>query len=65
MAPKAIDLHCDSVLSLMDKKDLRQSMHVDVPRLKAGNVGLQVFAAYVPASTDGGRQCFFIYIYAK
>ena len=38
----------------MDGKDLRKSVsgvHVDLPRLRAGNVGLQVFAAYVPAST--------------
>ena len=51
MASKVIDLHCDSVFSLMDKKDLRgyvPEVQVDVPRLKAGNVGLQVFAAYVP-----------------
>jgi len=58
MIPKVIDLHCDSVFSLMDGKDIRQSVpdvHVDVPRLRAGNVGLQVFAAYVPASTDGDK----------
>jgi membrane dipeptidase len=39
----------------MGKKDLLNSVpnaHVDLPRLRAGNVGLQVFAAYVPPSTD-------------
>jgi len=49
---KAIDLHCDSVSSLMAGKDLRQNVpdvHVDVERLQKGGVGLQVFAAYVPA----------------
>ena len=52
---KAIDLHCDSVALLMDGKDLRKSVpdvHVDIERLVKGNVGLQVFAAYVPAETD-------------
>jgi membrane dipeptidase len=39
----------------MGGKDLRQSVqgvHVDLPRLKAGRVGLQVFAAFVPVDTD-------------
>ena len=54
MPHKVIDLHCDSVDSLMAGKDLRKAaagVHVDVPRLAAGGVGLQVFAAYVPADT--------------
>ena len=54
MKHNAIDLHCDSVFSLMDGKDLRQnveSVHLDIPRLRQGNVGLQVFAAYVPPDT--------------
>ena len=54
MAHKVIDLHCDSVISLMDGKDLRQAVkdvHVDLPRLRAGGVALQVFAAYVPPET--------------
>jgi len=53
-----IDLHCDSVSSLMAGKDLRQAVpdvHVDLPRLRAGGVGLQVFAAYVPADTGGNK----------
>jgi len=55
MAHKAIDLHCDSVFSLMDGKDLREAVkgvHVDLPRLSAGGVALQVFAAYVPPETE-------------
>jgi len=55
MAYRVIDLHCDSVFSLMDGKDLRQAVkgvHVDLPRLKAGGVALQVFAAYVPPETE-------------
>jgi len=38
----------------MQGKDLRQKtpdVHVDVPRLKEGGVGFQVFAAYVPGDT--------------
>ena len=57
MAVKVIDLHCDSVTALMEGKDLRQSVdgiHVDVPRLQKGGVGLQVFAAYVPPETPAG-----------
>jgi membrane dipeptidase len=52
---KVVDLHCDSVSSLMKGKNLRQrvqEVHVDLPRLRDGGVGLQVFAAYVPPSTD-------------
>ena len=55
MSYKVIDLHCDSVFSLLAAKDLRQpvpGVHVDLPRLRAGNVGLQVFAAYVPPDTE-------------
>jgi len=52
---KIIDLHCDSVCSLMEGKDIRgavKDVHVDLPRLREGNVALQVFAAYVPPETD-------------
>jgi len=55
MTHKVIDLHCDSVFSLMDGKDLREAVkgvHVDLPRLRAGGVALQVFAAYVPPETE-------------
>ena len=55
MAHNVIDLHCDSVFSLMAGKDLRHpvsGVHVDLPRLQKGRVKLQVFAAYVPADTD-------------
>jgi membrane dipeptidase len=51
MSQKAIDLHCDSVFSLMEGKDLRQEVpgvHLDLPRMRKGGVGLQVFAVYVP-----------------
>jgi len=55
MARKVIDLHCDSVISLMKGKDIRgavKGVHVDLPRLREGNVALQVFAAYVSPETD-------------
>jgi membrane dipeptidase len=54
MAHKVIDLHCDSVFSLMEGKDLReavQDVHVDLPSLRKGRVALQVFAAYVAPET--------------
>jgi membrane dipeptidase len=52
---KIIDLHCDSVCSLMEGKDILEAVkdvHVDLPRLNKGNVALQVFAAYVSPETD-------------
>lgn len=55
---QVIDLHCDSVASLMEGKDLRQrvpGVHVDLPRLRQGRVGLQVFAVYVPPATSGDK----------
>jgi membrane dipeptidase len=55
MAHKVIDLHCDSVISLMGGKDIREvvaDVHVDLPRLRKGSVALQVFAAYVPPETE-------------
>jgi len=64
MGYKAFDLHCDSVDSLIEGKDLRQAVpgvHVDLPRLRKGNVGLQVFAAYVPPGTDTDKA----FAYAK
>jgi membrane dipeptidase len=53
--PPAIDLHCDSVEFLSRGVDLRQENpegHVDLPRLRRGAVGLQVFAAFVPSQTE-------------
>jgi membrane dipeptidase len=58
MVHKAIDLHCDSVFSLKDGKDLLkrvEGVHVDLPRLREGRVGLQVFAMYVPPDTDADK----------
>ncbi|MDR2553390.1 MAG: dipeptidase [Treponema sp.] len=55
MSHAVIDLHCDSVYSLSAGRDLRLSnpgCHVDLPRLKKGRVGCQVFAAFVPSFLD-------------
>lgn len=44
------DLHCDTVLDLIEGDDLAgrdSSGHVDIPRLKAGGVDLQVFACFI------------------
>ncbi len=49
-----IDLHCDSVKFLQAGRDLRlpnPEGHVDLPRLRAGGVGVQIFAAFVASST--------------
>jgi membrane dipeptidase len=49
-----IDLHCDSVKFLSAGVDLRKPNpegHVDLPRLRKGGVGVQVFAAFVSPST--------------
>jgi membrane dipeptidase len=53
--PPVIDLHCDSVEFLVRGVDLRQENpqgHVDLPRLRRGAVGLQVFAAFVHPSKE-------------
>jgi membrane dipeptidase len=52
------DLHCDSVKFLAEGVDLGQPNprgHLDLPRLRGGGVGLQVFAAYVSPSTPEDR----------
>ncbi len=50
---RAVDLHCDSVKFLQAGRDLRlpnPDGHVDLPRLRAGGVGVQTFAAFVASS---------------
>jgi membrane dipeptidase len=52
---KVADLHCDTVGRIRAGIDIatgNPAGHVDVPRLRAGDVGLQVFAAYVSPDTD-------------
>lgn len=57
-----VDLHCDTILALHEgtrRLDERSSRgHVDLPRLREGGVGVQVFAVYVapmPAPEGRGR----------
>jgi len=60
MAHKVFDLHCDSVCSLMEGKDIRgavKGVHVNLPRLREGNVALQVFAAYVSPEAENAFSC--------
>lgn len=48
--PLIADLHCDTALEVQAGVDLgllNPHGHVDLPRLRAGRVGFQVFAAYV------------------
>jgi membrane dipeptidase len=51
------DLHCDTVLELQAGASLagHPSGHIDIPRLRAGGVGLQVFACFVPGGLAPGR----------
>jgi len=49
--PFVCDLHCDTVLEIQGGADLAAGNpdgHVDVPRLRQGGVGLQVFACFIP-----------------
>ncbi len=47
--PPVADLHCDTVGDLLGGADLARNPegHVDLPRLRQGGVGLQVFACFV------------------
>lgn len=44
-----VDLHCDTVMRIQSGADITKTDggHVDIPRLKAGGVGLQGFAAFI------------------
>jgi len=47
---KIIDLHCDTIGEIQAGVDIEKSNpegHLDVPRLKNGNVGCQVFACFI------------------
>ncbi|MBP7149539.1 MAG: membrane dipeptidase [Acidobacteria bacterium] len=60
---KICDLHCDTVLEIQAGADVGAGNprgHVDVPRLRRGGVGLQVFACYLPTLLPHGvvlREC--------
>ena len=52
------DLHCDTVLRLVDGVDLSvrgEKGHIDLPRLKEGGVGLQVMACWLDTDTPRER----------
>jgi membrane dipeptidase len=52
------DLHCDTALLWQAGTTLEdKSLHVSLPYLREGNVGLQVFAVYVPGTLPKD-QCF-------
>ena len=52
---RVADLHCDTVYRLLEGADLSvhgpRDTHIDIPRMRDGDVGLQVFAAFVPHTT--------------
>lgn len=59
-----IDAHCDTALRLVDGETLTPSDdsrngHVDLPRLRAGGVNVQIFALWVDADNNTGllRRC--------
>lgn len=45
------DAHCDTILSIIDGKrklgEKSEEGHIDIPRLKSGGIGVQVFAVFV------------------
>jgi len=50
MQPNIIDLHCDTVSALAAGIDITRqnpSGHCDIPRLRKGGVGIQIFACFV------------------
>jgi membrane dipeptidase len=51
--PRIADLHCDTVGLIQKGADIAAGTrgHVDIPRMRAGGVSLQVFAAFVPRET--------------
>ena len=55
--PLIADLHCDTVLELQGGADIANNPegHIDIPRLRRGGVGLQVFAAFVSSTLPADR----------
>ena len=51
------DLHCDTVLELQGGADIAGNPegHIDIPRLRRGGVGLQVFAAFVSSTLPADK----------
>jgi membrane dipeptidase len=47
---KIIDLHCDTIGEIQAGTDIEKSqpeLHIDIPRMKKGNMGCQVFACFI------------------
>lgn len=47
---KIIDLHCDTITEIqagLDIENVNPEGHLDIPRLKDGNVGCQIFACFI------------------
>jgi membrane dipeptidase len=52
-----IDLHCDSVMNfLIDESILDPQVQVNLPSMRVGGVGAQMFACYVPPSISPGHR---------
>jgi membrane dipeptidase len=50
------DLHCDTAMSLLAGRSLDDvSLHVNLPALRRGGIGLQVFACYIPPAIPSGE----------
>ena len=59
--PRICDLHCDTGLLWQGGSSLEDtSLHVSLPHLREAHVGLQVFAAFVPASLPAGKRYPFV-----
>ena len=54
---KIIDLHCDTIMHFWMGKSCQemQDAHISLAKLKAGNVGLQCFAIFVPTGSAAER----------
>ena len=51
------DLHCDTVGNILAGSDLKdKTTQVNLPYLQEANVGLQVFACYIPSSVPNGQK---------
>jgi membrane dipeptidase len=55
--PPIADLHCDTLLELQGDADIASNPegHIDIPRLRKGGIGLQVFAAFVSSTLPTDR----------
>ena len=56
-SPLVCDLHCDTLLEIEDGASFASNPagHGDIPQLRAGRVGLQVFACFAPSGLAAAR----------